>query len=121
MLKLSKKKHPTISVIVCGDFTINFLIESSNLRQLTNLLGTYCLKRSLNERTTVTATSCTGLNYICTNINPENFFAKNIHCFYMSKTMVNRYLYHPLAQLTTPFTLKQVVSMKLTRNTLYTC
>lgn len=41
-------------MFVCKDINIKFLIKSSFLTQLTDLLSAYCIKRTSNEPTRVT-------------------------------------------------------------------
>jgi len=58
-------KHKTL--ILCGDWNINFLQTSPHTRELNNLLLWYNLKRTVNVPTRITKTTATLLDVVITN------------------------------------------------------
>jgi len=58
-------KHKTL--ILCGDWNINFLQASPHTRELNNLLLQYNLKHTVNVPTTITKTTATLLGVVITN------------------------------------------------------
>ena len=58
-------KHKTL--ILCGDWNINFLQPSPRLKELNNLLLQYNLKHIVNVPTRITQTTATLLDVVITN------------------------------------------------------
>jgi hypothetical protein len=58
-------KHKTL--ILCGDWNINFLQTNSHTRELNNLLLQYNLKHIVNVPTRITKTTATLLDVVITN------------------------------------------------------
>jgi len=55
------------TLILCGDWNVNFLQTSPHTRELNNLLLRYNLKNTINVPTRITKTTATLLNVVITN------------------------------------------------------
>ena len=63
-------KHKTM--ILCGDWNINFLQTSPHTRELNNFLLQYNLKHTVHVPTGITKTTATLLDVVITNEKPIN-------------------------------------------------
>jgi exonuclease III len=65
---------PKSEIILCGDFNVNFLDNSSNVHQVVSLLQTYNLFRAVDFPTRITKESSTAIDNIFLDYNRSNTF-----------------------------------------------
>ena len=82
-------KHKTL--IVCGDWNINFIQTSPHTRDLNNMLLRYNLKHTVNVPTRITKTTATLLDVVITNEKKSKLL--NSYGFRLIRPLCTNYIY----------------------------
>lgn len=78
-LNIISDKYPFSKIICCGDFNINFLVDSKEKTDLIDLTNSFYLATALSEPTRITRISTTAIDYVFTNFNDKLTDRKVIH------------------------------------------
>lgn len=63
-LLLNAIYDPSSTLIICGDFNVNFLVDSNDKSNLINLINNFNMKTTVSSPTRITANSSTGLDQV---------------------------------------------------------